>query len=80
MSTVKRTLHGAVMGLSGTLSKLLPDRVPVTFVGADAAAELCEAIAQSGTGKVLLVTDQVLVDLGLVGRITAALDKVGLAH
>ena len=80
MSTVKRTLHGAVMGLSGTLSKLLPDRVPVTFVGANAAAELCEAIAQSGTGKVLLVTDQVLVDLGLVGRITAALDKVGLAH
>lgn len=80
MSTVKRTLHGAVMGLSGTLSKLLPDRVPVTFVGAGAAAELCEAIAQSGTGKVLLVTDQVLVDLGLVGRITAALDKVGLAH
>jgi alcohol dehydrogenase class IV len=80
MPTLKRTLHGAVTGLSGTLLKLLPDRVPVTFVGREAAGELCEAIAQSGVGKVLLVSDAVLVELGLVNRITTALDAAGLSY
>jgi alcohol dehydrogenase class IV len=80
MSTLKRTLHAAAMGLGGVFSKLLPDRVPVTFVGSHAADELCGAIAQTGIAKLLLVSDAVLVELGLVERIGAALDAAGLPH
>ncbi|MCG8590445.1 MAG: iron-containing alcohol dehydrogenase [Proteobacteria bacterium] len=76
---IKRTLHGLALGLTGVFSRLLPDRVPVTFVGPDAARELCGAVAQSGARKVLIVSDAVLAELGIVGRIAASLEAAGVA-
>ncbi len=75
----RRLVHDAAIGLSGALFRLIPDRVPVTFVGNDATAELCEAVAHTGARKLLVVSDAQLVSLGLVRRLTDALDAVGLA-
>ena len=38
---------------------------PTTFVGPDAALRLCDSIAKFGLRRVLLVTDTVLVKLGM---------------
>lgn len=78
MDAVKKVLHGLVIAISRLLSRLLPDRVPVTFVGADASRDLCRSIAQGGVKKVLVVTDAGLVKIGLVARITSALADAGV--
>ena len=79
MSALKKALHSTVIGISRVASKLLPDRVPMTFIGPDATAELCASMAQTAATKVLVVTDAGLVKAGIVSRVTAALDAVGLA-
>jgi len=78
MHAVKKALHHLVIALSRLLSALLPDRIPVTFVGPEATRELCQSIAQAGLRRVLLVTDRGLVELGITGRITAALAESGV--
>ena len=78
MFGLKKFLHNIAIAVAGVLAKLLPDKIPVTFVGPGASTELCESIAHLSSDKVLIVTDAVLVEIGLVGRITEALDAVGL--
>ncbi len=78
MSTVKQALHATTIAITKGVSRFLPDRVPVTFVGPGASAELCESVAQSGVQKVLLVTDVGLVQTGIVERITQALGDAGV--
>jgi alcohol dehydrogenase class IV len=78
MFTLERLVHDASIGLARILSKLLPDRIPVTFVGADASRELCHSIAQLGAEKVLIVSDSGLVAIGLVARISELLQQAGL--
>lgn len=79
MITLKKWLHAITIWLSRLLSGLMPDRVPVTFVGDGSSRELCEAIAQVGVRRLLVVTDAMLVRVGVVERITRALDEVGVA-
>ena len=67
------------MFLFGRFSKLLPIGVPVTFAGKDAAGELAQAIAGLGVKKMLIVTDAILVELGVVGRIDKMLSDAGIA-
>lgn len=74
MSLWKRLAHDGTIGITKVASKLLPDRVPVTFVGADATSELCEAIAQTRPACLGVVTDEGLVAAGVVERVTSALD------
>lgn len=57
---------------------ILPIRVPETFRGAGAAMQLCEAIAASGARSVLLVTDAMLVELGLVKPMQEKLEALGV--
>jgi alcohol dehydrogenase len=78
MGSFKKLLHQMYVAIGKVVAKLLPDRVPVTFVGADAVRELCGSIADHGVGKVLIVTDAILVDLGIVARVTGALDAAGV--
>lgn len=61
----------------GTL--IIPIRVPETFRGAGAAMQLCQAIADTGAQRVLLVTDRVLVDLGLIKPVQDKLAELGVA-
>ncbi len=80
MSALKKLIHQSLVPIGGMAARFLPDKIPVTFVSEGAAAELCESIAHSGAARVLVVTDAGLVAAGIVGRITGALDAVGLAY
>lgn len=78
MSALKKWIHTALVPVGSLASKLIPDRIPVTFVGVGASRDLCESIAQSEARRVLIVTDAGLVAAGIVGRIQAELEAVGL--
>lgn len=56
---------------------VIPMPKPTLFTGADSSLELCDAISQLGIKKVLLVSDEVLVNIGLLKDITARLEKNG---
>ncbi len=78
MFVFKRFLHASLIPLGAKLSGLLPDQIPLTFVGVDSTRELCDAIAQTHAQKVLVVTDAVLVKIGLVDRVVESLRAAGV--
>ena len=78
-STAKKAVHDIAIAVTGAASRLIPDRVPMTLLGAGSSKDLCSAIAQAGVKKALIVTDAVLVQLGIVAEITRALDECGVA-
>lgn len=57
---------------------LIPFRIPETFTGAGAALKLCDAIAASGVTKVMLVTDDMLIKLGLTQPMQDRLREQGV--
>ncbi len=79
MEAIKRVLHHWMVAVGRIMSRFLPDRVPVTFVGDDAVRELSGSIADMGIEKVLIVTDAMLVDVGIVDRVTKSLGEAGVS-
>ncbi|HEY2772847.1 MAG TPA: iron-containing alcohol dehydrogenase [Candidatus Binatia bacterium] len=79
MANPRKVLHDVAIAITGAVSKLIPDRVPMTLLGPGSSKDLCSAIAQAGTKKLLIVTDRMLVRLGLVAGITASLEESGVA-
>ena len=65
MESIKRFVHQIGVAIGKVLAKLLPDRVPATFVGADAVSELCDSIGDMSFRKLLIVTDAMLVEVGI---------------
>lgn len=63
--------------LKGT-AKILPFPKPTLFSGPGSSLELCDAIALMGTGRVLIVTDAMLVQIGLLDNIQARLTQLGV--
>lgn len=63
--------------LKGT-AMFLPFPKPTLFNGPGSSLELCEAIAQMGTRRVLIVTDAMLVKIGLIDEIRARLTELGV--
>jgi len=51
---------------------------PTLFSGADSSLEMCDAISQLGVKKLLIVTDEVLVSIGLLDGITDRLTEAGV--
>jgi alcohol dehydrogenase len=78
-ATAKKVAHDVAIAITGVVSKLIPDRVPMTLLGAGSSRDLCSAIAEAGATKVLIVTDAMLVKLGIVGDIVDALERAGVA-
>lgn len=78
--TLERLSHAGYVVVGKAASKLLPDRIPVTFVGAEAVPELGRSIGHLGLDRVLVVSDPALVELGLVGTVTDALTDAGVGH
>ncbi len=76
---MKQYIHAAAVFVAKFGAKFLPDRIPVTFVGPGSVRELCESVGHQGLTRVLIVTDETLVQLGIVDRVTKALDDVGVA-
>ena len=59
-------------------SRVVPIPRPTTFVGPGAALKMCDSIAQFGFKRVLIVTDAILVKLGLVEPLRKALADRGV--
>ena len=64
--------------LQWPVSRLVAIPRPTAFVGPDSALRLCAMIGQSGVRRVMIVTDAVLVKLGLIEPIRHALAKQGI--
>ncbi len=80
MDAIKRFLHHLTVAIGRVLAGLLPDRMPLTFVGSDAVRELAASVADLDIGKVLIVTDAMLVQVGVVERVTRLLDDAGVRY
>jgi alcohol dehydrogenase class IV len=59
-------------------SRVVPIPRPTTFVGPGSALQLCDSIALFGLRRVLIVSDAVLVKLGIVEPLRAALAARGI--
>ncbi|MEL7449163.1 MAG: iron-containing alcohol dehydrogenase [Pseudomonadota bacterium] len=73
-------MYRTKMKLLKGLAMVLPFPKPTMFSGPDSSLRLCEAMADVGTRRVLLVTDAMLVELGLLERIQARLSELGIEH
>ena len=60
--------HNAKLAFTAMVMKLMPASSYMTFVGPDSAAQLCAHVGRTGATRVLVVTDRVLVELGVVER------------
>ncbi|WP_299378038.1 hypothetical protein [uncultured Kiloniella sp.] len=58
--------YKGVMSAIKLATKIIPMPKPTLFSGAGASLELCDAIAQMGIKRVMVVTDSMLVKLGLL--------------
>jgi len=59
---------------------IIPMPKPTLFTGKDSSLELCSAISQLGMKKILIVTDKVLVEIGLLAGIEARLKEEGVDY
>jgi alcohol dehydrogenase len=74
----KRWMHALYVRISVVMIKLVPDKMPVTFTGPGSSHLLCKSIAQSGMRRTLVVTDAMLVEIGLIGPIVSVLNEAGV--
>lgn len=71
---------GALMKGAGAVTRLLPIPQPALLVGAGSSARLGQAVAAFGHRRLLIVTDPVIVRLGLLQGLTDALTAGGAAY
>lgn len=76
--TLRLLFYRLLKPLQWPASRLIAIPRPTTFVGAGSAARLCESIGSFGLRRTLLVTDTVLVELGLVAPLCRALEARGI--
>ncbi len=67
--------YQGLMGAMKFAAKVVPMPKPTLFTGVDSSLELCDAIGQMGMKKVLIVTDEVLVKLGVLDKIQKKLTE-----
>ncbi len=70
--------YRALMLVLKFIGWVLPFRTPLLFTGPGSALELARAIGQQEHRKLLIVTDRVLVELGVLDGVLAELDKQGV--
>lgn len=76
----RKARHALILRLMKTVATFLPGASYMAFTGSGSAGQLCRYIGQMGIRRVLVVTDRPLRELGLVDRVTAALDEAGVDH
>ena len=73
-------IYSRAMGLlSRLMFKLISLPAPLVYAGSGSSATLTSAIASFGHQRLLVVTDKMLVELGLVKRITDDLESRGIS-
>ncbi|MCK5354249.1 MAG: iron-containing alcohol dehydrogenase, partial [Methyloprofundus sp.] len=68
------------MSVFKILGKIIPIPKPTLFTGTGSSLELCAAIAQMEPQKILLVTDAILIKIGLLDNIKKTLDQKGVEY
>jgi alcohol dehydrogenase len=71
---------GALMKGAGMVTRFLPIPQPTLLVGPGASGRLGQAVAGFGHNKILIVTDSVIVKLGLLTQLTDALTAGGTRY
>lgn len=70
--------YKSIMNVLKGMAMVVPLPKPTLFTGPGSSLELCEAIAHMGTRKVMIVTDAMLVKIGLIKDIEKALNDNGV--
>jgi alcohol dehydrogenase class IV len=70
----------ALMKGAGKLTRLLPIPQPTLLVGPGASGRLGQAVAGFGHRRLMVVTDAIIVKLGLLADLSAALTAGGVQH
>lgn len=76
--SAKKTLFKIRTSILRGTAKILPFPKPTLFCGPGSSLELCEAVALMGHRRVLVVTDHMLVEIGLLDNIRAKLAELGI--
>lgn len=66
------------LAIRSVVFKLISQPKPITFVGNGSSLQLCNTVAQMDARKVLIVTDAMLNELGLIAPISQALKDNGV--
>ncbi len=77
---VKVFFFRAYMAILKVATFILPFRTPLMFVGSGSSIQLCATIASTGTQNLLIVTDAMLIQLGLLDAMQAELKKRGVNY
>lgn len=75
---LRKILHSLILGLVKVVVNFAPGARHTVFAGSGSAHQLCEHIVRTGVGKVLVVTDKPLRELGVVDRALAPLAQAGI--
>lgn len=75
---LRKFIHALYLRLMKVLINFTPPARHAAFVGSDSSAQLCGHIARTGVGKVLVVTDKPLRELGVVDRAVSSLVASGV--
>ena len=79
MSKFFRTLlQRSYLALIAIPFKLMPSLAYMAFNGQGSTAQLCRHIARQGAQRVLIVSDKILVELGIVGKAVEVLKEEGV--
>ena len=76
--SLKTAFYKTKMKLLKGVAMALPFPKPTMFSGPGSSLTLCDAMADVGTRRVLIVTDELLVKLGLLDAIEARLGELGI--
>ncbi len=75
---LKVALYRSISNALKYTVRVLPISPPIIFSGKDSSVELANAIAQRGHDVLLLVTDEVLMKIGLADRVIESLEANGV--
>lgn len=78
MSTFAQMAHKSKMKLIKFVSVFGKPEKPTTFIGENASVQMCKSIPEFGVTKLMLVTDKMLLSLGMHEEIVAKLEELGI--
>lgn len=73
-----RGIYRAYMAILKWVVMMVPAPRPTLYQGADSSLELCNAVGQMGVRRLLIVTDAMLVKIGLLDPIRERLESLGI--
>lgn len=76
--SIKVVFYRFLMSLLKLVTVFIPAPKPTIYSGAGSAGKMCSTIEHFGVKRILVVTDEMLVKLGIVGGITEELQRLGV--